>query len=155
MIVAERKPIQEILEMIAASKRVLVLACGGCVTVCLTGGEKQAEELKSAIHAILVGVVPKLMEDEDTDLKNIVGVGCFELNTEVFPYVAAADQETFYKFLREGNNGGLIKETIHPKTLQAFVKEQLENGVSLKDFTDNGCKVGLVPTAKLKAAKKK
>lgn len=50
MIVAERKPMDEILEMLAPYKKVLVLACGSCVTVCLTGGEKQAEELASMIN---------------------------------------------------------------------------------------------------------
>ena len=45
MIVAERKPFNEILEIIGDYKRVLVLGCGGCVSICLTGGEKQAEEL--------------------------------------------------------------------------------------------------------------
>ena len=50
MIVAERKPFDEILEMLAPYKRVLVLACGGCVTVCLTGGEKQADELASQLR---------------------------------------------------------------------------------------------------------
>ncbi len=50
MIVGERKPMAEILEMLAPHKRVLVLACGGCVTVCLSGGEKQAEELASLLR---------------------------------------------------------------------------------------------------------
>jgi ferredoxin len=50
MIVAERKPFDEILEMLKPYKRVLVLGCGGCVTVCLTGGEKQAEELASQLR---------------------------------------------------------------------------------------------------------
>jgi len=45
MIVAERKPLDEILNMLAPCKRVLALGCGGCVSVCLTGGEKQAAEL--------------------------------------------------------------------------------------------------------------
>ncbi len=50
MIVAERKHIDEILEMLAPCKRVLVLGCGECVTVCITGGEKQAEELAAMLN---------------------------------------------------------------------------------------------------------
>ena len=50
MIIAERKPFDEILEMLKSYKHVLVLGCGGCVTVCLTGGEKQAEELSSQLR---------------------------------------------------------------------------------------------------------
>jgi ferredoxin len=50
MIVAERKPLDVILAMLAPYKRVLVLACGSCVTVCLSGGEKQADELASQLR---------------------------------------------------------------------------------------------------------
>ncbi|MHC4561611.1 MAG: methylenetetrahydrofolate reductase C-terminal domain-containing protein [Planctomycetota bacterium] len=49
MIVAERKPMDEIVELVAGCKKVLVLGCGGCVTVCLTGGERQAEMLASQL----------------------------------------------------------------------------------------------------------
>ena len=50
MIVAERKPFDEILEMLKPYKRVCVLGCGGCVSVCLTGGEKQAQELSMQLR---------------------------------------------------------------------------------------------------------
>ena len=50
MIVAERKPFDEIMASLAGRRRVLVLACGGCVTVCLTGGEKQADQLASQLR---------------------------------------------------------------------------------------------------------
>lgn len=50
MIVAERKPMDELLTMLAPFKRVLLLGCGGCVTVCLTGGEQQAELLASQLN---------------------------------------------------------------------------------------------------------
>jgi len=52
MIVAERKPFDEILETLKPYTKVLVLGCGGCVTVCLTGGEKQAEELASQLRLV-------------------------------------------------------------------------------------------------------
>lgn len=50
MIVAEQKPIEEIKEMIAGYKRVLVLGCGGCVSVCLAGGERQVAILGSILQ---------------------------------------------------------------------------------------------------------
>lgn len=45
MIVAEAKPVNEIVSSIARFRNVLVAACGGCVTVCLTGGCRSAEDL--------------------------------------------------------------------------------------------------------------
>ncbi len=45
MIVAEQKPIEEIKELIGPHKRVLLLGCGTCVTVCLAGGERQVATL--------------------------------------------------------------------------------------------------------------
>lgn len=55
MIVAERKPMEEILEMLAPYEKVLVLGCGGCVAVCLTGGERQADMLASQLRLALRG----------------------------------------------------------------------------------------------------
>ena len=48
--VAERKPLGEILEMVKDCKKILVLACRGCVTVCSAGGEREAEILASLIR---------------------------------------------------------------------------------------------------------
>jgi ferredoxin len=50
MIVAERKPIKEILAMIADFKKILILGCNACVTVCSAGGQKEAEILGSIIR---------------------------------------------------------------------------------------------------------
>ena len=45
MIVGDLKPLEEIIAAVKDFKQVLVLGCGSCVTVCLSGGEKEAEQL--------------------------------------------------------------------------------------------------------------
>ena len=50
MIVAERKPFDEIAGTIRNSQRLLVLGCGSCVTVCMAGGEKEVAILASALR---------------------------------------------------------------------------------------------------------
>jgi ferredoxin len=50
MIIAERKPMEEIKQLIAPYKRVLVAGCGTCVTVCWAGGEKEVAMLASQLR---------------------------------------------------------------------------------------------------------
>ncbi len=50
MIVAERKSIPELLDILAGHKNVLVLGCGTCVTVCLAGGEREVSIIASALR---------------------------------------------------------------------------------------------------------
>ena len=50
MIVAERKNIQDLLEILKNHKKVLVLGCGTCVTVCLAGGEREVSIISSALR---------------------------------------------------------------------------------------------------------
>lgn len=50
MIVAEQKPLQEIAESIHGARKVLVVGCGGCVTVCLSGGQNETEVLAATLR---------------------------------------------------------------------------------------------------------
>ncbi len=53
MIVADRKKIPEIVDMIKDHRRVLLVGCGTCVTVCLAGGERETGILGSALRMAL------------------------------------------------------------------------------------------------------
>lgn len=50
MIIGESKPIEDILKMIADKKKILLLGCRGCVTVCSAGGQKEVEILASTLR---------------------------------------------------------------------------------------------------------
>ncbi len=50
MIVAERKNIPELVEILKAHNKILVLGCGTCVTVCLAGGEREVSIIASALR---------------------------------------------------------------------------------------------------------
>ncbi len=53
MIVADRKKIPEIRDMIRDHNRVLVVGCGTCMTVCLAGGEREVGIIASALRMSL------------------------------------------------------------------------------------------------------
>ena len=50
MIVAQRKSIPELIEILRGHKKVLVLGCGTCVTVCLAGGQREVGIIASALR---------------------------------------------------------------------------------------------------------
>lgn len=53
MIVAKRKPFNEIKELVSGSRKMLILGCGTCVAVCLAGGEKEVAILASQLKMAL------------------------------------------------------------------------------------------------------
>ena len=50
MIVADKKPIEEIIEYIKDKERILILGCNECVTVCEAGGKKEVGILASSLR---------------------------------------------------------------------------------------------------------
>ena len=50
MITAERKPIEEIIGFIEPYRRILLVGCNECVTVCAAGGRKEVALLSSALQ---------------------------------------------------------------------------------------------------------
>ena len=50
MIITQKKPIEEIMAMVANAKTVGIVGCGSCATACQTGGEPQIAELTSVLE---------------------------------------------------------------------------------------------------------
>ncbi|MFC1970780.1 methylenetetrahydrofolate reductase C-terminal domain-containing protein [Chloroflexota bacterium] len=50
MIIAEQKPLEEIIKIIAPYDRALILGCGTCMTVCDAGGEREVSFLHNALR---------------------------------------------------------------------------------------------------------
>lgn len=95
MIIAERKPFEEIKNMIAGYKRILVVGCRTCVTICWAGGEKEVGILSSQLRlqsgrngnelSILGATVERQCEkemvtqelgDKVQDIEAILSMGC-------------------------------------------------------------------------------
>jgi ferredoxin len=66
MIVADKKPIEEIIEDIKDHDRVLVLGCNECVTVCEAGGKKEVGILASALRMYFLNQGKEMKIDEKT-----------------------------------------------------------------------------------------
>ena len=66
MIVADKKPMEEIIEDIKNHDKVLVLGCNECVTVCEAGGKKEVGILASALRMYFLNQGKEMKIDEET-----------------------------------------------------------------------------------------
>ena len=66
MIVADKKPIEEIIEEIKHHEKILILGCNECVTVCEAGGKKEVGVLASALRMYFLNQGKEVKIDEIT-----------------------------------------------------------------------------------------
>jgi len=62
MIVAERKPLNEIKSFVENYKKILIVGCGTCATVCLAGGETEVKVVASGLR------IGFLKEDKEIEI---------------------------------------------------------------------------------------
>ena len=66
MIVAKKKPIEEIIEEIKGYHKILIAGCNECVTVCESGGKKEVAVLASALRMYFLNQGKDVKIDEVT-----------------------------------------------------------------------------------------
>ena len=68
MIIADRKPFEEIKELTSKAKNILIAGCDSCVAVCLAGGEKEVSLLASELR------MQRKMDGVGGEIEEIVNV---------------------------------------------------------------------------------
>lgn len=64
MIITQKKPIEELLDMLRGVEKVAIVGCASCAASCHTGGEKEIQEMKSLLEAQGMEVVATVLPDE-------------------------------------------------------------------------------------------
>lgn len=81
------------------------------------------------------------------------GGNIFYLTTSIYVSDVASRREELYSTLRDNGYGSLIKETVHPQTLKAFVKELMaENGDEVPEWLNGLVTVYEEQEARMKKA---
>ena len=137
MIIAERKPMEEIKQAMALYKKVLVAGCGTCVTVCWAGGEKEVGILASQLR-----LARSAEGSEIVTLEAIVERQCekemvAELKDKVTEVEADKIKQTIHRILSK--HTGQPIEKIRADTERDFFmssEDALEYGIIDKVITE-------------------
>jgi len=91
-------------------------------------------------------IIPKLMEDKDITSAKFSSIGRgIRIQDEFFVSSNEDSREALHQWLVDHGESGLIKETVAPSTLKAFVSRAMKEG---REYPADFIKVSIVPTAR-------
>ena len=64
MIITQKKPLEELLQMLQGVTKVAIVGCGNCAAACQTGGEKEIQETKTLLEERGFQVMATVLPDE-------------------------------------------------------------------------------------------
>lgn len=107
--------------------------------------EKKAD-LQKRYDFLRRAVIPKLMEDKDITSAKFSSIGRgIRIQDEFFVSSREDQREALYQWLTDHGEAGLIKPTVAPSTLKAFVSRAMKEG---NEYPADCVNVSIVPTAR-------
>ena len=107
--------------------------------------EKKAE-LQNRYDFLRRAIIPKLMEDKDITSAKFSSIGRgIRIQDEFFVSSREEQREALHQWLVDHGESGLIKPTVAPSTLKAFVSRAMKDG---KEYPAECVNVSIVPTAR-------
>ena len=141
MIITQKKPLDEVLAMVAGANTVAIVGCNSCATACQTGGEPQIQELSAELEKIgylqnragdsSIVLIEFMLRDEPGSVTNVLElINRFNFNIS---YINSQENGTDYQNFKMGLH---VEE---PGRLAAFL-EQAEQlcKVRVIDYNSSG-----------------
>lgn len=91
----------------------------------------ELKEINKGIQNIEELKLPDKMKAMEIDKFSVINVGMIRLISDVRAYIKVDDKDEAFTWLEQIGCADIIKRTIHPQTLVAFVRERLESNLSV------------------------
>lgn len=92
------------------------------------------KELNKELSHLETKEIPSVMEDAEIEKFSIEGYGTIFLGQVAYAHIAVNNRDKAMSWLLANGHHDIVKQTIHPQTLRAFIKEQFATGSSVPDF---------------------
>lgn len=96
--------------------------------------EAALKPIKERYDAIRKRELFDAMSDAGISQVKLEDGGLFYLSSKLVANVPAANAEQFHQWLRDNGFAALLKTSVNPSTLNAWVKEQRAEGTQLPEF---------------------
>ena len=128
----------EVLQELATLQRPGTVS-GAMETQILLGSLEDALSIakKAAVEAYdtyRLSILPEMVADEGMSSANVPGLGSVYLVSDAYVSVPVGDAPEFHRWLRDNGSSGIIKETVHPGTLKAFIKGMMKEGKEVPEM---------------------
>jgi len=99
----------------------------------LEAAKATATEIQKEFDNLRQVIIPDEMDAAGISSANFPGIGRLTLTADLFAGIQPDQQRAAYQWLIDNGHPDLIKKYVHPSTLKAFIKEQIEAGVIFPD----------------------